>query len=211
MGRDGELKPHPAPDQIAANREKRSAGSSRRRALRASLASLKSGRSQRAWDRFFGDFSAWLDTRPGHLRWLSPQDAEDTVQEVMTTVMEIANESPGKLSVGYLATVVRTKSVDSSRRLRRIRERESTEEGAGVAVAEPEAKPELQDFDRSDAWDQAEERLTPKQQKVVRLLRVGCTYREIAELTGSNAAAIRNLAVRAREVLRNAPELEDLL
>ena len=129
-------------------------------------------------------------------RYLSEDDAEDTVQDVLLRLWQMVDTL--RMPIDALATVlVRNFCIDRQRR-----QRPSLALTAGCEQAEDTDTDER--IERVLAMIDA---LPTLQQTILRLRHIeGMEMREIAELTGSSEVAIRKALSRARQTLKQQYE-----
>ncbi|TWU08325.1 RNA polymerase sigma factor [Stieleria varia] len=126
------------------------------------------------------------------------QGAQDAVQE---TFLRLCREDRRKIEhrvVPWLYSVCRTRVIDMQR-TKRARPMDTSE--VMVADPRPDASTAAADDEEQSQLALEVERLTPRQQEVIRLrLQAGLSYREIAEVTGltvSNVGFHLHAAVRS--------------
>jgi RNA polymerase sigma-70 factor (ECF subfamily) len=140
----------------------------------------------------------------------SPADAEDAVQEVFIALWENAgrfDESKGA-EVTFVAMIARRRLIDSGRKTQRRQ--------AAMERAREQHREDADSFEEKIATsDEAEqamealERLSPDQQKVLKLaIHRGLTHDEIAQTTGLPLGTVKTHArrglIRIRELLADA-------
>lgn len=129
-------------------------------------------------------------------RYLSEDDAEDTVQDVLLRLWQMVDTL--RMPIDALAQVlVRNFCIDRQRR-----QRPSLALTAGCEQAE-----ETESDERIERVLTMIDTLPTLQQTILRLRHIeGMEMREIAELTGSSEVAIRKALSRARQTLKQQYE-----
>jgi RNA polymerase sigma-70 factor (ECF subfamily) len=135
-------------------------------------------------------------------RYLSEDDAEDTVQDVLLRLWQMVDTL--RMPINALATVlVRNFCID---RLRRQRLRVGASAGMKplqALTANCEQADENENDERIERVLAMIDALPTLQQTILRLRHIeGMEMREIAELTGSSEVAIRKTLSRARQTLK---------
>jgi RNA polymerase sigma-70 factor (ECF subfamily) len=140
---------------------------------------------------------------------LEEADLDEVMQEVRIRLWRAqrTSEQIGEVSTSYVYRTASSAALDVIRRRRSRRGdfHESIDEGAGVAVAEPEPDPhgELEGSEMMGQVSAAIETISESRRPVVRMYLAGYPREEIADLMGWTEAKTRNLLYRGLADLRD--------
>ena len=145
-----------------------------------------------------------LDSAVNLARWLlrNPADAEDVVQEAMLRALRFFDRFRGGEARGWLLQIVRNSCYSW---LEKNRPSELTTEFDEEVHQRPIPTPEtlVTQADERRRLMQVLESLSPRSREVLVLRELeGCSYKEIAEITGIPMGTVMSTLSRARERLQ---------